>query len=289
MASIDQPLNNGILLVTGGASGIGLGVVKQAYELGTRILVADLKTTSDFDSFAAGKGNIVYVQADVTRWSDFDKIFDVCEKKWNDVPDAYAICAGLFEPDFSNFWKDPEKDEGYMQVDVNVNHPIKLTRLAIRKSLGKGKRASVCIIASVAGIAGSLGAPLYCATKHAIIGFVKSLAASEPLTGVKITTLCPGAVLTPLFNTTKMKQFSIVPEAAMTPDACAKHLLELLQKKEYPCGTMLELSLAGTRLIPEWGVEPPAGMGTGQEVDEVALNSLMQPITDALNVEKAKS
>ncbi|EMD66871.1 hypothetical protein GGP41_008259 [Bipolaris sorokiniana] len=288
MASIDQPLNNGILLVTGGASGIGFGVVKQAYELGARVLVADLKTTPDFDSFAASKDNIVYVQADVTRWSDFDNLFDVCEKKWNDVPDAYAICAGLFEPEFSNFWKDPEKDEGYMQVGVNVNHPIKLTRLAIRKSLGKGKRASVCIIASLAGIGGNLAAPLYCATKHAIIGFVKSLATSEPLTGVKITALCPGAVLTPMFDATKMKQFSLIPDAALTPDTCAKHLLELLQKKEYPCGSMLELTLAGTGLIPEWGIEQPAGMGTGQEVDEVSVNNLMQPLKDVLDVEKAK-
>ncbi|EUC48375.1 hypothetical protein COCMIDRAFT_2812 [Bipolaris oryzae ATCC 44560] len=287
MTSIDQPLNNGILLVTGGASGIGFCVVKQAYELGTRVLVADLKTTPDFDSFAAGKDNIVYVQTDVTRWSDFDKLFDVCEKKWNDVPDAYAICAGLFEPDFSNFWKDPEKDEGYRQVDVNVNHPIKLTRLAIRKSLGKGKRASVCIIASIAGIVGNLAAPLYCATKHAIIGFVKSLATTEPLTGVKITCLCPGAVLTPMFDATKMKQFSLDPKVALTPDTCAKHLLELLQKKEYPGGSMLELTVSGTRQIPEWGIEPPAGVGTGQEVNEAAMNSLLQPIKDVLDVEKA--
>lgn len=62
------------------------------------------------------------------------------------MPDAYAICAGLFEPPFSNFWQDPEHDGRYKEVAVNVDHPIKLTRLAIRKSLGKGKRASVCII-----------------------------------------------------------------------------------------------------------------------------------------------
>lgn len=131
--------------------GIGLCVAKQAHALGTRVLVADIKTTPDFDTFAAGKPNILYVQTDVTRWADFDKFFNECEKKWNDVPDAYAICAGLFDPPFSNFWQDPEQDHGYMQVDVNVNHPIKLTRLAIRKSLGKGKRASVCIIVSNVG------------------------------------------------------------------------------------------------------------------------------------------
>lgn len=125
-----------------------MNVTKQAHELGSRIVVADIRTTLDFDTFATGKENIVYVQADVTRWSDFDKIFKICEEKWDDVPDAYAICAGLFDPPFSNFWQDPEKDEGYISVDVNVNHPIKLTRLAIRKSLEKGKRTSVCIIVS---------------------------------------------------------------------------------------------------------------------------------------------
>jgi hypothetical protein len=130
-------------------TGIGLAVTKQAHDLGAKLVVADLKTTPDFDSFAQGKDNVLYVQADVAHWPDFDKIFAACTDKWNDVPDAYAICAGLFEPPFSNFWDDPEQDSGYKQVDVNVNHPIKLTRLAIRKSLQKGKRASVCIIVSL--------------------------------------------------------------------------------------------------------------------------------------------
>lgn len=135
-------------LFRGGSSktGIGLELTKQAYDIGAKVLVADLKTTPDFDTFAVGKDGILYVQSDVTNWADFSKIFDACETKWHDVPDAYGICAGLFDPPFSNFWQDPEQDEGYKQVDVNVNHPIKLTRLALRKSLSKGKRASICII-----------------------------------------------------------------------------------------------------------------------------------------------
>jgi NAD(P)-dependent dehydrogenase (short-subunit alcohol dehydrogenase family) len=128
--------------------GIGLALTKQAHAIGAKVLVADLKTTAAFDTFAEDKDDILYIQCDVTRWAEFTKLFDACEKKWNDVPDAYGICAGIFDPPFSNFWEDPEQDEGYMQVDVNVNHPIKLTRLAIRKSLKRGKRASVCIIVS---------------------------------------------------------------------------------------------------------------------------------------------
>jgi NAD(P)-dependent dehydrogenase (short-subunit alcohol dehydrogenase family) len=270
-----------------GYSGIGLALTKQAHDIGAKVLVADLKTTSDFDEFATGKETILYVQSDVTHWPDFTKIFDACESKWNDVPDAYAICAGLFDPPFSNFWQDPEQDEGYKQVDVNVNHPIKLTRLALRESLNKGKRASVCIIASVGGLAGNIAAPLYCATKHAMVGFVKSMKDTEPLTGVKITTICPGGVMTPLFDEQKKKQYSVMQDRFLTPKVCATHMLDLLQKKEYGCGSVLEVTMKGHRLIPEWNVSPSEGKGTGQEAMTAEfLENLLEPIKTKLQSEK---
>ncbi|KAF2732340.1 NAD(P)-binding protein [Polyplosphaeria fusca] len=288
MTSIDQPLNGKIILITGGASGIGLSLTKQSHALGARILVADLRTTPDFDAFASDKSNdIVYVQSDVSRWSDFSKIFDACEKKWNDVPDAYGICAGLFEPPFSNFWHDPE-DEGYKQVEVNVSHPIKLTRMAIRKSLGRGKRASVCIIASIAGISGSVAAPLYCATKHAVLGFVKSVKDTEPMTGVKITTICPGLVKTPLFTPDKVAQFSVKDEAALSPDTVAERMLDLLQKKEYGCGSMMQIDLGGPKEIPEWNIPAPVGAGTGQELNagDETMKAMLKPIQETLGKER---
>ncbi|KAH7115891.1 hypothetical protein B0J11DRAFT_113001 [Dendryphion nanum] len=289
MGSIDQPLQGKIILITGGASGIGLSLTKQSYQLGARVLVADIRTTPDFDSFATGKDNILYVQSDVTRWADFEKLFTASEKTWNDVPDAYGICAGLFEPPFSSWWLDTE-DDGYKQVDVNVSHPTKLTRIAIRKSLGRGKRASVCIIASIGGIAGSIAAPLYCATKHAIVGFVKSLKDTESLTGVKITTICPALVNTPLFTPDKVSQFSFSENKALSPDQVAENMLKLLQEKEYECGTVLELSMSGTRKVPEWNIAPPAGEGTGQELNADAMyQAMLGPITKKLESERNAS
>lgn len=133
------------------------------------------------------------------------------------------------------------------------------------------------------GLSGNIAAPLYCATKHAIVGFVKSLKDTEPLTGVKITTLCPGGVTTPLFDAQKIKQYSVSNERFLTPQVCAKRLLDLLQKKEYPCGSVLEVTLKGTRVIPEWNVPAPEGEGTGQELmsDELVGN-LLGPIKEAL-------
>lgn len=92
---------------------------------------------------------------------------------------------------WSNFWEDPEQTS-YDQLNINSSHPIKLTRLAIKSLLGRDKKGVVCIISSIAGIYGSYSAPLYTATKYAMVGFVRSMAPLEELEGIKVTTICPG-------------------------------------------------------------------------------------------------
>lgn len=92
---------------------------------------------------------------------------------------------------WSSFWEDKETTD-YACIDINVNHPIKLTRLAIRALLGKDKKGVVCLVSSIAGINASIRSPLYCASKHAIWGFVKSMTMLDQLEGVKVTSICPG-------------------------------------------------------------------------------------------------
>ncbi|KAF2014506.1 NAD(P)-binding protein [Aaosphaeria arxii CBS 175.79] len=287
MSSIDQPLKGKILLITGGASGIGLSLAHQSHSLGARLLISDLHPTPALTTLlTAHPSTVLFVQSDVTRWSDLASLFAACEAKWGDVPDAYGICAGLFEPPFSSWWLDTE-EQGYKQCAVNVEHPVKLTRMAIKKSLGRGKRASVCIISSIGGIAGSIAAPLYCATKHAIVGFVKSLKDTEPLTGVKVTGICPGLVNTPLFTSDKKSQFSFAETKALSPDDVASNMLRLLQEKEFPCGTLLQLDMAGAKVLPEWGIPEPTGEGTGKELEaEDMTRALLGPIREKLEQER---
>lgn len=72
--------------------------------------------------------------------------------------------AGIFEPKWSSFLYDTE-DEFYMQMRVNAEHPLKLTRIAMRSLLGANKPGVVCLISSGAGLTGIYSAALYCATK----------------------------------------------------------------------------------------------------------------------------
>lgn len=128
---------------------------------------------------------------------------------------------------------------------------------------------------------------MYCATKHAVVGFVKSLKDSEPITGVKVTAICPAVVNTPLFTPEKQSQFSYHASKALSPETVAEHMTQLIQEKRYGCGTVLELSLKGSRVIPEWNIPPPDGEGTGAEFDmEAFTKAMLKPIVEKLDTER---
>ena len=69
---------------------------------------------------------------------------------------------------------------------------MKLTRLAMRALASRDKQGVVCCIASSSGLMGIYTAPMYCASKHAVIGFVKSMAPAERIEGVRVVCCAPG-------------------------------------------------------------------------------------------------
>lgn len=69
---------------------------------------------------------------------------------------------------------------------------MKLTRIAIRSLLSENKKGVVLCVSSLSGLRSKYGSVLYCATKHAIVGFVKGMGLAEELEGVKVVAICPG-------------------------------------------------------------------------------------------------
>jgi NAD(P)-dependent dehydrogenase (short-subunit alcohol dehydrogenase family) len=111
------------------------------------------------------------------------------------------------------------------------------------------------------------------------------------MTGVKVTSILPGLVNTPLLTADKQKQFSYADSKALTPDGVASHMLELLQKKEYECGSMLQLSMAGPQLVPEWNISAPVGEGTGNEYNDMQdmVKTMIAPIEEKLGTERGSA
>ncbi|KFY29479.1 hypothetical protein V491_00009 [Pseudogymnoascus sp. VKM F-3775] len=257
------PITEKIVVVTGGGSGIGLCYVMLARAQGAKkVIIADITLTEKAQEFMRSDADVVYQKCDVSKWNDLQALIDDCKASFGDVPDVFVASAGVLEPPTSNFWHDPEPLEanGYSQVDININHPIKLARLAIRALLGSDKSGVVVLLGSTAGYAKQYMAPLYCATKYAITGFTRSMGEAEKNQGVRVLAVCPGIVSTPQWTSgAPSERFIIMKKIAITPEDIAQSIHEVItEPAKYPGGTVLETLATGSRIIPEWNVDPPA-------------------------------
>ncbi|KAK7883477.1 hypothetical protein LTR67_011227 [Exophiala xenobiotica] len=268
--------------------GIGYEVVELALEAGAKaIIIADLRLTDEAAKSAEEHENVVFQQCDVSQWRDLQNVIDVSEKQFGDVPNIYVASAGVFEPPYSNFWDDPEglDADGYKAIDINVNHPIKLIRLAMRAVLGKNKKGVVAIVASIAGYSKQYPAPIYSASKHAVVGFTRSMGDAETLQGLRVVAICPGIVTTPIWTTGTPgsgRRFGITDDISVTARDVASVITETIESSEYPGGTIMEISKLGTRVIPEWRITPTGEidgkMAAGTDAPPEAIQRALAPI-----------
>ncbi|WPG99277.1 Hypothetical protein R9X50_00209000 [Acrodontium crateriforme] len=244
----DFSLKGKIAVVTGGGSGINLEFVRLALQSDCRVLVADLRLTRDAEKLVSNSGGkAAFTPCDVSKWSDLESLPARVSKVFgNDaIADVWVAGAGVFEPPWSAFLEDTET-ENYKQLRINVDHPIKLTRIAMKTSIAANKPAVVLIVASMAGILGVYASPIYCASKHAVVGFTKSMSQADIDENIKIVAICPGLVTTPLWTREEAKpqweQFSFVADDCLTPQEVAVAMVSLVEDSKYKGGTLLSIA-----------------------------------------------
>ena len=251
------PLAGRIVLITGGGSGIGLAFAIQCLSHSALVIVGDLNLTEEARSVfdAAGSSKIIYRKCDVTKWSDLHDLISASVGAFGSVPDVYAPVAGIFEPGWSNFWDDTEDDDGsYKTLRINVDHPIKLTRLAMRALAGAEKKGVVCLVASTAAIRANYLACLYSASKHAILGFTKSMLEADFEEGVRIVCVFPALVDSPLWRDRKdafMSWTKFHDRPAIFPKDVADVMVRMVEdeKDEYSGGSCVLKSALEERVF----------------------------------------
>jgi NAD(P)-dependent dehydrogenase (short-subunit alcohol dehydrogenase family) len=77
-------------------------------------------------------------------------------------------------------------------VQVNIEHPVKATRLAIKSFLKANKPGVVAHLSSIGGQTTRLPLPIYCATKAFLNHFVRAFSTLEAAEGIKIVAVAPG-------------------------------------------------------------------------------------------------
>lgn len=174
-------------LVTGGASGFGREVARQLAAVGVSVVVADINAVgADAVAQEVGGVGVVLDVADPEAWRQLAVgIGDL---------DLAVLNAGILTGESR---LEDLSDAAYQRaLSINVGGVVHGVR-ALAPVLA-GRDAAIAVTASLAGLIGWDADPIYSLTKHAIVGFVRSIAPQLAKDGTRINLVCPGIADTAL-------------------------------------------------------------------------------------------
>lgn len=184
-----NPLSGRVALVTGGSRGIGAAVAKKLASLGMRVAIVG-RSRSQLESVANEIG-AVPILSNVAEAGSAEAILAGVRATLGEV-DVVVPNAGI---DASYKLADTTDEIWDEIIATNVTAVFRLCRAAIPGMIARG-RGRVVVIASTAGLAGYPYTSAYCASKHAAVGLVRSIAAEIARSPVTINAICPGFVET---------------------------------------------------------------------------------------------
>lgn len=181
------------ILVTGASSGIGRGIAVACAKMGAKVVLSGRNETRLQETLGSLEGERHVVLCGDLNSEDTRK--ELVEKM--PALDGVAYCAGISQIQMAKFM-DQSSLEGIFKT--NVFSPLLLNTLLLKKKKIK-KNSSIIFISSISGVYRSqIGEGSYGATKAALAGFVKSLALELSAQGIRVNTIHPGVVETPLLE-----------------------------------------------------------------------------------------
>lgn len=190
-------LRNKVAVITGGNSGIGFGIA-QAFknEGGTGVITGRNQTTLDGSVKALGQG-FVGIPGDVTNQDDLENIFQKTANMFGKI-DVLVVNAGGVVDGIPMGSISDVTEEGYDRyMDLN----LKSAYFTVQKSLPYLRDgASVILIGSSAAHRAAPGMAIYSAAKAAIISLAKGLSLDLLARNIRVNTLSPGSIDTPVFG-----------------------------------------------------------------------------------------
>lgn len=190
-------LRDKVVLITGGAHGIGRALAERFHQEGARgIAVADLD--AEVARAVARSVGGLPLAADVSRQADVARAVEATEERLGPI-DLLCSNAGVAFSDAPGWTASSQADERWERAwNVNVMAHVWGARSVLPGMIRRGGGYLLHTV-SAAGLLNQIGDAVYSTTKHAALGFAEAVAITHGDQGIKVSVLCPQAVATSMF------------------------------------------------------------------------------------------
>lgn len=191
-------LDGQVAVVTGGASGIGEGIVTRFAAEGARVVVADIDAAAG-ERVAKEIGGL-FVECDVSEEPQLAAAVDAAVSEFGGL-DVFVGNAGFGGA------RGPITDLVAAEFDATVAVLLKAVALGMKHACRvmqagpglAGRGGSIISTSSVAGLMGGMGPHVYSACKAGVIGITRSVALEQGPFGIRVNCINPGGIETPIF------------------------------------------------------------------------------------------
>jgi 3-hydroxyacyl-CoA dehydrogenase/3-hydroxy-2-methylbutyryl-CoA dehydrogenase len=245
-----------VVLVTGGASGLGAATVRELAKLGSRVAILDLESSAGADLAAELGDEVIFLAADICDTVQVERAVDQVVERFGRL-DVTVNAAGIL---VMGRTLDRDAVPGSIvdfrrAVEVNLVGTFDVARFSAlamsRKEPGvDGHRGLIINTSSVSGLGGQAGSIGYAASKAAIAGMTLPMARDLSSWGIRVVAIAPGAMETPMLQVSHTVsdplENVLFPKRAGRPDEYA-HLVVCVIENEIINATTIRLD-AGSRL-----------------------------------------